>query len=244
LTRGARHWLRDSLQTRAAEFEKVLVDSPIDAYGRMSHGGGGRRTVLLCGGFGLEGGGAEGMVGVLPPVIHVRSESSRPVPWLAGTIELLMGEIESDAPGASEVIARLADALLTQTLRWALAQLESEDRTRLAALRDRQIARAVELLHRYPDRAWTVGELAAEVALSRSAFTSRFRQAVGESPNQYARRTRLALAARLLHSSDAPLAEIAKRTGWESEYSFSKAFRRAFGISPGAYRARGGPTYT
>src|SRR6266568_9646507 len=81
-------------------------------------------------------------------------------------------------------------------------------------------------------------ELAARAALSRSAFTSRFRQLVGEPPMRYATRVRLAHAAGLLHTTQASLVEIARRTGYDNEFSLSKAFKRAYGIAPGSYRRR------
>jgi AraC-like DNA-binding protein len=105
-------------------------------------------------------------------------------------------------------------------------------------LRDPRIAAAIELIHRRPDNAWTVGELVAEVALSRSVFSARFRQLVGEAPKRYITRTRLAHAAALLHKIDASLAEIALKIGYSTEFSFAKAFKRAFGIAPGAYRVQ------
>jgi AraC-like DNA-binding protein len=71
----------------------------------------------------------------------------------------------------------------------------------------------------------------------RSAFSARFRQLVGESPKRYITRTRLAHAA-LLHQTDASLAEIALKIGYGSEFSFAKAFKRAFGIAPGTYRGQ------
>jgi AraC-like DNA-binding protein len=73
---------------------------------------------------------------------------------------------------------------------------------------------------------------------SRSAFSARFRHLVGESPKRYITRTRLAHAATLLHKSDASLAEIAHVVGYGSEFSFAKAFKRTFGIAPGAYRGQ------
>jgi transcriptional regulator GlxA family with amidase domain len=106
----------------------------------------------------------------------------------------------------------------------------------LLALRDRQIATAIGLIHSQPERGWTVGELAAEVALSRSTFSSRFRQLVGESPLRYLTRTRLAHAAALLRTTDASLAQVAGRAGYATEFSFGKAFKRVFGVAPGAYR--------
>jgi AraC-like DNA-binding protein len=51
-------------------------------------------------------------------------------------------------------------------------------------------------------------------------------------------RTRLAHAAALLRSTDASLAQIAARACYGSEFSFGKAFKRTFGIAPGAYRGQ------
>ncbi len=79
------------------------------------------------------------------------------------------------------------------------------------------------------------------MSLSRSAFAARFQKAVGESPRRYITRARLAHAAGLLHRTDASLAEIAARAGYATEFSFSKAFKRTFGVAPGAYRGRSEP---
>jgi transcriptional regulator GlxA family with amidase domain len=81
------------------------------------------------------------------------------------------------------------------------------------------------------------------VSLSRSAFSARFRELVGESPLRYLTRTRLVHAAGLLHTSDAPLAQIAARVGYGTEFSFGKAFKRTFGIAPGVYRRHPGPPH-
>ena len=75
--------------------------------------------------------------------------------------------------------------------------------------------------------------------MSRSAFAARFRALTGDSPIRYVTRCRLARAARQLRSTDAPLGEISLRAGYESVFSFSRAFKRAFGAPPGAYRERG-----
>jgi AraC-like DNA-binding protein len=89
---------------------------------------------------------------------------------------LLSAETAADAPGAHEVVTRLADVLLTQALRVALNQLESSGGAGLLALGDRHIAAAIGLIHSRPGHGWTVGELASQVAPSRSAFSARFRE--------------------------------------------------------------------
>jgi AraC-like DNA-binding protein/mannose-6-phosphate isomerase-like protein (cupin superfamily) len=233
---GSRHWVRDDPATPPRELEEILGGTPLDERHRLHYGGRGARTTLLCGGFALDGPDAHPIMRALPPVVHIRGSAGRPVPWLAATLALLAAETASDAPGAEAVISRLADSLLTQALRTALVELQASDGYGVLALRDPQIADAIALIHGQPEHALTVGAVAAAVALSRSAFSARFRRLVGESPSRYITRTRLAHAAVLLSTSDAPLAQVATRAGYGTEFSFSKAFKRAFGIAPGAYR--------
>jgi AraC family transcriptional regulator, alkane utilization regulator len=71
---------------------------------------------------------------------------------------------------------------------------------------------------------------------ARSAFAERFRDATGETPMQHLTRYRLSRAADYLRTTDAGLGEIARLTGYESDVSISKAFRRQYGRPPGAYR--------
>lgn len=46
----------------------------------------------------------------------------------------------------------------------------------------------------------------------------------------------LTTAARLLRTTDAPLATIAGRVGYTSEFAFAAAFKRTHGTAPGRYR--------
>ena len=232
--------MRDEPATPATELEEILAVTPRSRHGRLRWGGSGPRTGLLCGGFAVEGGPAHPLLGALRPAVVIRGASGRPVAWLSATLALLTAETDSDTPGAGEIMTRLADVLLTQALRTALNQLKSSGGTGLPALGDRRIASAIEFIHSQPEHRWSVGELASKVALSRSAFSARFRELVGEAPQHYMTRTRLTNAAALLRTTDAPLAHIAARAGYGTEFSFGKAFKRTFGIAPGAYRGQPG----
>jgi AraC-like DNA-binding protein len=87
-----------------------------------------------------------------------------------------------------------------------------------------------------PARPWTLQALARETSMSRTAFAMRFRAATGESPIQHLAKVRLSQAAAYLTTTDLTLDAIAVRTGYASNASLSKAFKRHFGVSPGSYR--------
>ena len=236
LPSGERHWMRDAPDSPAPGLEEILATAALDAHLRLRHGGAGRRTTLLCGGFTLADGDPQSTLRTLPAVVHVRGNGGHPVPWLDAVLALLDAEMTSGAAGAEEVITRIADILLTKARRTALAEPGAADRPRVGATDDAEVAAALELIDQHPARPWTVERLASEVALSRSAFAARFREHVGETPKRYITRTRLNHAAALLDRTDAPVAAIAATVGYATEFSFSKAFKHAFGVAPGGYR--------
>ncbi|NQT13786.1 MAG: helix-turn-helix transcriptional regulator, partial [Planctomycetes bacterium] len=97
---------------------------------------------------------------------------------------------------------------------------------------------ALALIHRQPERAWTVAELAKRATMSRSAFSASFLSVLGKPPVRYLREHRMQLASRLLDAPSLGLKEIASRVGYDSVSAFSAAFKRHFGTSPGDYRRR------
>jgi AraC-like DNA-binding protein len=54
---------------------------------------------------------------------------------------------------------------------------------------------------------------------------------------QYLVRWRMQVAAKLLRDTKAKLVEVAQGVGYETEAAFSRAFKRAVGVAPGAWRA-------
>jgi transcriptional regulator GlxA family with amidase domain len=103
-------------------------------------------------------------------------------------------------------------------------------------LKDPAIGKAIIAVHRRLAELWTIETMAREAGMSRSAFSSRFVELVGDPPISYVSRWRLNRAAFLLRSGNSKLADLAPRVGYQSEASLSRAFKRCFGLSPGAYR--------
>ena len=78
--------------------------------------------------------------------------------------------------------------------------------------------------------------LAGRVGVSRAALARRFNDVVGEPPMAYLTGWRLALAADLLLEPGASVGAVSRRVGYGSPFTFSTAFKRAYGHSPKAHR--------
>ncbi|UPY36431.1 AraC family transcriptional regulator [Sediminicoccus sp. KRV36] len=101
-----------------------------------------------------------------------------------------------------------------------------------------RIARAMAHLAAHPDRTPSLEELADIAAFSPWHFHRAYRSLTGETPAETLARIRLSRAAAALIKSEAPLTRIAAQAGYGSVAAFTRAFREALGISPGAYRTR------
>jgi AraC-like DNA-binding protein len=207
-----------------------------ERYEVIRHGGGGAATSIVCGAVRFDHPAARRLVEVLPKVICVAGADSLQAEWLPSTLRLMAAEARALRPGGEAVVTRLADILVIQAIRAWLEHDPAAQTGWLGALRDRQIGRAITLIHRHPGRAWTVAGLAREVAMSRSAFAARFSALVGEPPMHYVTRWRMHVGLTQLQEEGANLAELAERLGYQSEAAFSRAFRRFLGVSPGAAR--------
>lgn len=85
----------------------------------------------------------------------------------------------------------------------------------------------------------SIKELARTLGISSSHLRARFRASCGVSIGRHLRRLRLEQACGLLRLGPQRVSEIAEQCGFASIYSFSRAFRTAYGVSPLAYRHSG-----
>ncbi len=118
-----------------------------------------------------------------------------------------------------------------RTIRQAPAPRAANDTSR-----DPYVDRAIEAMTAEPARAWTVSKLARVAGISRAPLSRRFRAATGTSPLRWLRAHRLSRAERRLVDTELPLCVIADEVGYATEFAFSKAFKRRYGIAPGLFR--------
>lgn len=171
---------------------------------------------------------ADLLVSLLPDVIVVRGE-----PRLATLMQLVGEETQERRPARELVLERLLEVLLIEALRAGAQTTAAPGLSR--GLADERLAAALHALHTRPAHPWTVADLAAEAALSRSAFFARFSRVIGLPPMEYLLVWRMALAKQLLCRSDLVLDQVAERVGYGSASAFSVAFSRHVGTPPARY---------
>jgi AraC family transcriptional regulator, alkane utilization regulator len=205
----------------------------------MRHGGGGATTRFVCGYLACSRGVFRPLFEAMPSVLRIPTGDGPAATMMRELLRVGVRESSASRPGAESMLAKLSELMFVEALRRYVESLPPGGKGWLAGVGDAHIGRALALLHGEPGRAWTVDELAREVALSRSSLAERFTAMVGESPIQYLMRWRLALAAQTLRSGGEAIVRVAERSGYESEAAFSRAFKREFGMPPAAWRKAG-----
>lgn len=83
----------------------------------------------------------------------------------------------------------------------------------------------------------TIADIANEVGFSESHFMRYFKNTMGTSFIDYLKDYRLTMAARLLHSSEDSILDIAAEVGFDNVSYFNRSFKAKYDISPRKYRA-------
>ncbi len=233
---GVPHVISSDPELKSESLFDLPIEKISDRYECMRHGGGGEMTRTMYGVVRFDDVAAQHLLRLLPQTIYIDGWHDDSGGWLQSTLRFIASEAASLKPGGETVITRLADVVVIQAIRSWLENSPEADQGWLGALRDRQVGRALALIHKDPTNDWGVASLAEAVAMSRSAFSARFTQLVGVSPGRYLTDWRMQIArTRLLDSID-PVAAIASDLGYKSEAAFCRAFKRTFEVSPGSIR--------
>ena len=241
---GSAHALADHPRSRRVPLEEWLGEQrdASGAHGRRIGGkqgakGEGAEAQILCGVYSFDvPGPRHPVMRVLPERVHVSAKKARERPELGETIAGLSREYERGDLGTSVIVSRLLDVLFVQILRTWVDEQPAGGAGWLGALRDSLVGAALSLMHDDLAAPWEVEGLAAKLGTSRATLARRFVAEVGVSPLVYLTQARMREAARLVRETDRGLAGIAEGVGYSSEFAFNRAFRREFGVAPGAFR--------
>jgi AraC-like DNA-binding protein len=218
--------------------------TPVDANAVAHYGGNvcdlvqpgeGAGATLFCGTMALDAHALHPLIALMPPVLR-SCDVLRQDPMMLPLVEAMAVEAETARVGGGTVLSRMADLLATHVIRAWVDCCETRAQGWLAAIRDPRISQALAAIHRDPGRNWTLAGLALVAGQSRSVFAERFSALMGEGPAHYVARWRMKLAHERLRQPNATVATVAADLGYESEASFSRAFKRVTGRAPGSVR--------
>ena len=228
--RGSAHEVAHSAHGKAMPLDTFLArwDGVVDSDAKA--------TTLICGQYNLDQHLALPALRAMPPAITLHAGIEPGHSPLRNTLRMLSDEVEAPNFGNQIVVRNLISSLFVYFVReWSEAS-SSRAGDWFSAMRSPSLAQVLTRMHESPNYAWTLEELAREAGLSRAAFARHFSTLIGEPPHTYLTRWRMGIAAQLLEETNLRLAEIASRVGYQSEFSFSRAFKSVRGVSPIHYR--------
>lgn len=235
LPRNDVHLMGSSLSHRAVVADRLIQQGVNGGLARIVHGGGGAATRIFCGFLGSDM-QHNPVLAILPAVFNLRIAEGAAAAWIESSFRLAVAELATGNPQSPSMMGRIAELLFMEAVRRFVMQLPKTSSGWRAGMQDPRVAKSLALLHGDLRRRWTTEQLADLSGMSRSSFAERFTRTVGEPPMRYLGRLRLEQAAERLSNSTDPVARIAYEVGYESESAFTRAFARAYGIAPAAWR--------
>ncbi len=233
---GRKHVLADAPGREVPPLETVLKEAGYGGEGVFVVGTGNSSaaTQMICGHFNFRDGGDHPILRSLPEQLVITASMRARQPWLDEILRLIARRMFEEGAGSRAAATRLSEVLFIELLRSAVEQGAMPGSV-LSALRDRQIGRALHLVHARAAEPWTVERLATEVGMSRSRFAERFSELVGLGPMAYLADWRLQKALSLLDDTRCSVQQVAFRTGYRSPAAFTRAFAGKFGKPPTEY---------
>lgn len=192
-------------------------------------------SVMFCGSMRFNLDPLHPLLTMMPDVMHAGALIKRD-PTVPGLLEAMEREVSLDRIGACGILARLADVLAASIIR-AWVECGCSDSTGwIAAVQCPRIGKVMAAIHAEPERDWSVPVLADLMGASRSTFAEAFTRTVGESPAKYVAKVKMFQARHWIAHEGMRIAVAAHRLGYDSEASFSRAFKRIVGQAPSAVR--------
>jgi AraC-like DNA-binding protein len=231
------HLMGDPSVERAVPLYEILPNPAETPLWRF--GGDGPTMSMVCGYLRCDDLPLNPVLASLPPLIRVSTAGGPLGHWVDASIQYAMHVVANQRVDSDPLLQRLPELMMIECLCDFATQQPGGDKGWLAGLMDPIVGRALGCMHREPEQAWTLKELAKRAATSRSVLDQRFRELLGQAPMGYLTAWRLQLASRKLRTTSETMAEVAGAVGYSSEASFSRAFKRHVGVSPSEWRNTG-----
>jgi AraC-like DNA-binding protein len=200
--------------------------------------GGAADNVVVSGAYQLWHDPVHPLFALLPAWYVLRAETVAASTPLKQAIGLLEQEMRERSLGADMIVHGLLDVIFTYALRQMVDDTAPKQSNWASGIREASVRQAVQLMHDDCGRAWTLGDLASAVGVSRTGLAAKFRDAMGDTPLNYLRTVRIQNAMRILSKTQKTLETVATEVGYQDAFSFSKVFKRTVGVSPREFRQR------
>lgn len=162
----------------------------------------------------------------LQSLLNIRSESMRSL------MRLSLRELTRELDRSDTALAALGQLVLNELTRLFEHQPKNQPSGRLAAWQYRRIRERLGSSGERP----SVGELAKLCGISTRHLHRQFHALTGETISDYIETFLIREAKQLLVEPATPIKQVAQAAGFAHPNSFSRAFRRATGLSPLQYR--------
>lgn len=191
-------------------------------------------TGLICGYFAHH----HPMIGAitehLPDAVVIQGQNSQSSKsGLYFLLEALLEESLQPENNSDLIMGKIAEAILAIIFR---QHLPTETGVLAAAIHPK-LSNVMKLIHADTHTKWSVEQLAEQCFMSRATFSDLFKSVLNVSPMEYITHWRLSKAYRMLADEKVTTLNAALTCGYDNESSFSKAFKRVLGVSPGAVRS-------
>lgn len=216
------------------EFEtKVVCDNVYDVRCMRD---GADSTTLFSGSMNFNLDSLHPLLRMMPDVMRACDQAGKE-PSFVWLLDAMNREVEMDRVGAAGILARLADVLAASIIRSWVEFGCGDASGWIAAVRCKDVGKVLAAIHLNPERDWNLAALSAIMGASRSSFAEKFAGAVGETPARYVARIRMFQARQWIARDNVKMAVVAHRLGYDSEASFSRAFKRVIGQAPSHFRS-------
>ncbi|NBF03117.1 helix-turn-helix domain-containing protein [Pseudomonas sp. Fl5BN2] len=218
--------LSSAQQAEVAQQLPRLAMGPLDPTAQDGVG-------LVCGFFHFKSGLSSLIIDGLPGWIILQAGD----PSLSAAralFQLILDECQRLPAPSQALLERLSHLLFLYVLRQQVS--DNQDLGGLVALaRHPAFAPLLEQLIQRPGEPWPLESMAALTGLSRSAFFKRFNELAGQSPGQVLLALRMRHACQRLKANQT-VEQVGAAVGYQSIAAFTRAFTKAVGLQPGAYR--------